>query len=423
MNTVILGLQWGDEGKGKIVDLLTEKANAVVRFQGGNNAGHTLVIGTQKIALHLIPSGVMRPNVPCLIGNGVVLSCEALLKEITMLEGLGIDVKSRLLISQSCALLLPTHVALDGAREVKKGGTAIGTTKRGIGPAYEDKIARRALRFSDLLDEKIFAEKLKELMEYHNFLLANYYRVETVNYNEVLENYLNYAKQLTPMICDVSQQLAELQTQHKNILFEGAQGTFLDIDHGTYPFVTSSNTTIGGVMTGSGVGPQQLHEILGIAKAYTSRVGAGPFPTELKEETGERLRQQGHEFGTTTGRPRQCGWFDAVLTKRAVQLNGVTSVCVTKLDVLDGFEKILVCVAYQTPKGRVTIPPAAAVDLALCEPIYEELPGWKESTFGVKEYAKLPENAKKYLKYLEQLLGVPVSMISTGPERTQTIFC
>lgn len=419
-NTVILGLQWGDEGKGKIVDLLTEKAGAVARFQGGNNAGHTLVIGQQKVALHLIPSGIMRAGVPCLIGNGVVLSCEALLKEMTMLEGLKIEVKSRLHISSSCSLLLPTHIALDGARE-KNVGSSIGTTKRGIGPAYEDKIARRALRFADLCNLENFAKKLKSLMEYHNFLLEHYYKVETVNYDAVLNDYRGYAAILTPMMTDVSKKLIDLQESNQSILFEGAQGTFLDIDHGTYPFVTSSNTTIGAVVTGAGIAPHYLHEILGIAKAYTTRVGAGPFPTELKDEMGEQLRQKGHEFGTTTGRPRQCGWFDMVLTKRAIQLNGVTQVCITKLDVLDGLEKIKVCVAYQTPQGKVTIPPSTAADLALCEPIYEELSGWSESTIGVTEYDKLPQSAQHYLEYLEAQMGVKISMISTGPERNEII--
>lgn len=418
--TLILGLQWGDEGKGKIVDLLSDKMDAVVRFQGGNNAGHTLVIDGTRIALHLIPSGVMRDKVQCFIGNGVVLDCKVLLKELEGLKAHQVNVENRFFISESCHLILPTHIALDGARELARGDKAIGTTKRGIGPAYEDKVARRGLRFIDLFSAD-FPRKLKALVKYHNTLLRNYYQTGTFSYQEILDDCLRYADILKPFLCDVTQALHDLAKQGKNILFEGAQGVLLDIDHGTYPFVTSSNTTMGAVATGSGFPANKLDTVLGVAKAYTTRVGEGPFPTALQDGIGDGLATRGHEFGTTTGRARQCGWFDAVLTKRAVDLNGVTSLCVTKLDVLDGMETLKICVAYDTPEGKLTEPRMQADQLAESKPIYEEMPGWQESTVGVREYDALPDAAKKYLSRLAELLGVSVDMISTSPERLDTI--
>lgn len=419
--TAVLGLQWGDEGKGKIVDLITHDADMVVRFQGGHNAGHTLIIGDNKLALHLIPSGIMREHTRCVIGNGVVVACDALLKEIKMLEDKGVDVRSRLLISDACSLILPTHVALDGAREAARGKQAIGTTKRGIGPAYEDKIARRGLRVSDFFNEKTLTEKLSVLLEYHNFLLKSYYQTETVDHQQVLDQYLQYRQILSPMIVNTVHEINDCYQQKKKIVFEGAQGSLLDIDHGTYPYVTSSNTTLGAIATGSGFAANQLDEVLGIVKAYTTRVGAGPFPTELTDEVGQRLAEKGHEFGTTTGRPRQCGWLDAVLLKRAIALSGVTSLCITKLDVLDGLSELKICTAYETLEGKTMVAPGHAESLSQCKPVYETLPGWQDNTFGVTEYEKLPENAKAYVKRIEALTGVPVTMVSTGPERNETI--
>jgi len=420
-NVVVLGTQWGDEGKGKIVDLLTDRADAVVRFQGGHNAGHTLVIDGEKTILHLIPSGILREHVQCFIGNGVVLSPEALLKEMAGLEARGVPVRERLKISAACPLILPYHVALDQAREAKRGFEKIGTTGRGIGPAYEDKVARRGLRLGDLQDEQRFARKLREVMEYHNFALRQYYQVEPLDYATVLEDTLAMAPQLLPMMADVSALLHERRRTDAKIMFEGAQGSLLDIDHGTYPFVTSSNTTAGGTATGSGFGPLYLDYVLGITKAYTTRVGSGPFPTELFDDTGKHLAARGHEFGATTGRPRRCGWFDAVALRTAVNINSVSGICLTKLDVLDGLETIRICVAYTCKEGRPVPNPIDAEDYANLVPVYEEVPGWSESTLGAKTLEELPANARAYIGKLEQLVGAPIDIISTGPERLETI--
>jgi adenylosuccinate synthase len=420
-NIVILGSQWGDEGKGKIVDLLTEEADAVVRFQGGHNAGHTLVIGNEKTVLHLLPSGIMRPEVQCFIGNGVVLSLADLIKEINYLEGKGVSVRDHLWVSSACPLLLPSHSAIDKARETALGQNKIGTTGRGIGPAYEDKVSRRTLRLGDTLNQTRFAEKLKEVLAYHNFLLTNYYHVPAVNYDEVLISTLQYAEEIHKLITDVPGHLAELREQGKRILFEGAQGTLLDIDHGTYPFVTSSNTTAGAAATGSGFGPLYLEYVLGITKAYTTRVGSGPFPTELFDTVGAGLAKRGNEVGATTGRPRRCGWFDAVALRRAVDLNSITGLCLTKLDVLDGLTEIKLCVGYEVFGKKINYLPSDAEIVAECKPIYETMHGWSESTFGVKEKNKLPKNALNYLDRIEELVGVPIDIISTGPERNETI--
>jgi adenylosuccinate synthase len=421
-SVIVLGTQWGDEGKGKIVDLLTENADAVVRFQGGHNAGHTLVIGEQKTVLHLIPSGILHDGVECLIGNGVVLAPDALLDEITMLEEQDVPVRERLGISAACPLILPYHVLLDHAREKAKGKAAIGTTGRGIGPAYEDKASRRGLRLGDLIDHGRLGDKLDEVLDYHNFVLKHYYQSSTADRDKVWDELLAMAQILIPLVTDVPQRLFQLRKQGKDILFEGAQGTLLDIDHGTYPFVTSSNTTAGGMCTGCGVGPKAVDYILGIVKAYTTRVGAGPFPTELFDNVGQHLAKRGHEFGATTGRARRCGWLDAVSLRRAMQVNSVTGLCITKLDVLDGLDVLKICVAYRNDGKDVESPPIGADDYKECEPIYIDLPGWEESTLGVKSYADLPQNAKAYLKRIEGLLGVPVHMVSTGPERDQSIF-
>ena len=420
-NVVILGSQWGDEGKGKIVDLLTDDAAAVVRFQGGHNAGHTLVIDGKKTVLHLIPSGILRDGVECVIGNGVVLSPDALMEEMQMLEAQGVPVRERLLISEACPLILPYHIALDQARERARGKDAIGTTGRGIGPAYEDKVSRRGLRVGDLTNADTFAEKLKEVMEYHNFSLEHYYKADTVDYQTVLDATLEMAKVIVPMIADIPGRLNDYREQGKKVMFEGAQGTLLDIDHGTYPFVTSSNTTAGGACTGAGVGPKALDYILGITKAYTTRVGAGPFPTELFDDTGEYLAVKGHEVGATTGRGRRCGWFDAVALRRAVQINSITGLCITKLDVLDGLETIRICTAYRYEGKEITLPPVGAVATEACEAIYEELPGWSESTVGLKRIEDLPENAQAYLKRMHEVVGIPVDIVSTGPDRDETI--
>ena len=421
-NVVILGTQWGDEGKGKIVDLLTEQADAVVRFQGGHNAGHTLVIGGQKTVLHLIPSGVLRAGVQCLIGNGVVLSPEALLKEIDTLEDSGVPVQDRLKISAACPLILPYHVALDQAREARRGENKIGTTGRGIGPCYEDKAARRALRLGDLRDPARFGSALEEVLDYHNHVLAHYYGVDTLEFSAVLDEALAHGERLMPMMADVTSLLHEYRKTQARLLFEGAQGSLLDIDHGTYPFVTSSNTTAGGTATGSGFGPLFLDYVLGITKAYTTRVGSGPFPTELFDETGLRLAERGHEFGATTGRPRRCGWFDAVALRTAVNINSVSGLCLTKLDVLDGLEEISVCVVYTNDAGETVANPIDAVDYENLRPVYETLPGWSESTVGLKSLDALPANARAYISRLEALVGAPIDIISTGPDREETIL-
>ena len=421
-NVVILGTQWGDEGKGKIVDLLTEQADAVVRFQGGHNAGHTLVIGGEKTVLHLIPSGVLRAGVQCLIGNGVVLSPEALLKEIDALEASGFPVQDRLKISAACPLILPYHVALDQAREARRGEKKIGTTGRGIGPCYEDKAARRALRLGDLRDPTRFAETLEEVLDYHNHVLAHYYGVEQLSLQAVLEEALAHGERLLPMMADVTSLLHEYRKTQARLLFEGAQGSLLDIDHGTYPFVTSSNTTAGGTATGSGFGPLFLDYVLGITKAYTTRVGSGPFPTELFDETGLRLAERGHEFGATTGRPRRCGWFDAVALRTAVNINSVSGLCLTKLDVLDGLDEISICVGYTNDAGETVSNPIDAVDYENLRPVYETLPGWRDSTVGLKSLDALPETARAYIARIEELVGAPIDIISTGPDREETIL-
>ncbi len=418
---VIVGSQWGDEGKGKVVDLLTERASAVTRFQGGHNAGHTLVIDGQTTALHLIPSGILRDDVECMIGNGVVLAPDALLKEMAMLEQAGVPVRDRLMLSYSCQLILPYHVALDHAREVARGKKAIGTTGRGIGPAYEDKISRRGLRLGDLFDEPRFTEKLREVIDYHNFALAHYFKADTVDYREVLDQCLAYVAQLEPLAGDVAGRLHKLKKEDANVLFEGAQGALLDIDHGTYPFVTSSSTTAGGACTGSGVGPRDMDYILGITKAYTTRVGAGPFPTELFDTVGQHMAEKGHEFGTTTGRPRRCGWFDAVALRRAAAINTLSALCITKLDVLDGLPTLKICTGYRLDGKVLEHAPERIEDYDRLECEYEELPGWNESTVGITDFDALPENARNYLKRLEALVGTPIDIISTGPDRVETI--
>lgn len=419
-SVVVLGTQWGDEGKGKIVDLLTEKAAAVVRFQGGHNAGHTLVINGEKTALHLIPSGILRDGVRCVIGNGVVLAPDALLKEIRALEDRGVPVMERLRVSHACPLILPYHVALDQAREIKRGNAKIGTTGRGIGPAYEDKVSRRGLRVDDMYQPE-FADKLKEVMEFHNFSLVNYYGVEPVSYEETLAACMDWAAQIKDIVVDAVDLVHTVREDGGDIMFEGAQGTLLDIDHGTYPFVTSSNTTAGGVATGSGVGPLYLDQILGITKAYTTRVGAGPFPTELFDEVGKHLADVGKEKGTTTGRDRRCGWFDAMLVKHAIRVNSINTICLTKLDVLDGLETIKVCIGYQDENGNTLKVPASADQFEKVTPVYKELPGWTESTFGAKSIDDLPENARSYIRFVEEAIGAPIDIISTGPDRVETI--
>lgn len=422
-NVVVLGTQWGDEGKGKVVDLLTERAKYVVRYQGGHNAGHTLVINGEKTVLHLIPSGILRENVTSIIANGVVLAPDALMREMTELEARGIPVRERLLLSEACPLILPYHVALDNAREKARGAKAIGTTGRGIGPAYEDKVARRGLRVGDLFNKETFAVKLKEIMEYHNFQLVNYYKVEAVDYQTVLDEVMAVADIITAMVVDVADLLNKAHKKGEFVMFEGAQGTLLDIDHGTYPYVTSSNTTAGGVATGSGVGPRCVDYVLGIVKAYSTRVGAGPFPTELFDEVGEFLCTKGNEFGATTGRRRRTGWLDAVAVRRAVELNSLSGFCMTKLDVLDGSDEVKICVGYRMPDGReIDTTPLAAEGWEGIEPIYEVMPGWKETTFGVKDHSKLPQAALNYIKRVEEVTGVPVDIISTGPDREETMI-
>ncbi|TXL06486.1 adenylosuccinate synthase [Methylococcaceae bacterium CS1] len=420
-NVVVIGTQWGDEGKGKLVDLLTDQAKAVVRFQGGHNAGHTLVIDGKTTVLHLVPSGVLREDVQCLIGNGVVLSPEALLTEIKILEKSGIPVRSRLLISEACALILPIHVAIDQAREVAKGAKAIGTTGRGIGPAYEDKIARRGIRAADLLNPELFTEKLRELTAFHNFMLTEYYKVPAVDFDTMLADSLELAEHIKPMLIDVAEKLHDYQAKGENLLFEGAQGALLDIDHGTYPYVTSSNTTAGGAATGTGVGPLDIDYVLGITKAYSTRVGNGPFPTELDDAYGQHLGEKGHEFGATTGRKRRTGWFDAVSMRKSAQINSLSGICLTKLDVLDGLDKIGICTAYNIAGEETTIAPLGAEKYEACKPVIEYMDGWTDETRGVTELDKLPANALAYIKRLEELVGVEISILSTGPERNETI--
>jgi adenylosuccinate synthase len=429
-NVVVIGTQWGDEGKGKVVDWLTDHAQAVVRFQGGHNAGHTLIIGGKKTILRLIPSGIMHPNVTCYIGNGVVLSPEALFKEIGELESAGLNVKGRLKISEAATLILPYHVAIDHAREKKRGSDKIGTTGRGIGPAYEDKVARRALRVQDFFYPDQFAAKLKENLDYHNFALTQYYKVDALDFNQVLDEAMSYAEQIKPMVVDVSSALYAAEQAGQNLLFEGAQGTLLDIDHGTYPFVTSSNCVAGNAAAGSGVGPSSLHYILGITKAYCTRVGAGPFPSELydhdnpkkQDPIGIRLAEVGKEFGSVTGRPRRTGWLDAAALKRSIQINGLTGLCITKLDVLDGIETIRLCVGYKLDGKTLDVLPRGAEAVARCEPIFEDFKGWTESTVGITDWNKLPKTAQDYLKRVQEICGKPIAMVSTGPERDETIL-
>ena len=420
-NVVVIGTQWGDEGKGKVVDWLTDHAQGVVRFQGGHNAGHTLVIGGKKTVLHLIPSGILRPGVRCYIGNGVVVSPQALLDELATLENAGIEVQGRLTISDACPLILPYHAALDQARENAKGEGKIGTTGRGIGPAYEDKVARRAIRLQDLFHRERFAAKLGEVLDYHNFVLKQYFNARPVDFQKTLDQTLALAERFRPMVGDVPRLLFEAGKRGENLLFEGAQGTLLDVDHGTYPYVTSSNCVAGAAAAGSGVGPQALHYVLGITKAYTTRVGGGPFPTELYDDIGKHLASRGNEFGATTGRARRCGWFDAAALKRSIQINGVSGLCVTKLDVLDGVETLQVGVGYRVGKETLDILPSGADALAECEPIYEEIPGWTESTVGIRRHQDLPRNARNYLKRIEETCAVPIDLISTGADREETI--
>ena len=421
-NIVVIGTQWGDEGKGKIVDWLAESAHGVVRFQGGHNAGHTLWVNGKKTILRLIPSGIMHPSVTCYIGNGVVLSPEALLKEIAELETAGLDVRSRLMISEACPLILPYHVALDQAREARRGDAKIGTTGRGIGPAYEDKVARRALRVQDLFDPVGFRAKVEEVLDLHNFVLTQYLGAKAVSIDEVVDQAMALAPAIAPMVGDVSSALFAVQQAGKNLLFEGAQGALLDVDHGTYPYVTSSNCIAGAAAAGAGVGPQTLNYVLGITKAYATRVGSGPFPTELLDETGARLASVGKEFGSVTGRPRRCGWFDGAALKRSVRLNGISGLCITKLDVLDGLSVLKMGVGYELDGKACDVLPYGAAAVARAKPILEELPGWTESTVGVTQFDKLPLNAQRYLNRMSEVCAVPIDMVSTGPDRNETIM-
>lgn len=420
-NVVVIGTQWGDEGKGKIVDWLTESVNSVVRFQGGHNAGHTLVVNGRKTILRLIPSGILHPHVRCYIGSGVVISPDALFKEINELEEAGIDVRSRLMIAPTCPLILPYHIALDQARELARGDKKIGTTGRGIGPAYEDKVSRRAVRVGDILNPDLLAEKLQAALNVYNAQLKHLYGQEEIAFDAVYDELMRYRDKIIAMIGDVSNTLYRLNQNGESILFEGAQGTLLDIDCGTYPFVTSSNCVAGAASAGAGVAPQMLDYVLGIVKAYTTRVGSGPFPTELFDDVGAGLAERGHEFGSVTGRARRCGWFDAAAMKRSIQINGVSGMCITKLDVMDGMDEIKIGVAYRINGKEVDILPFGADEVSSCEPIYETLPGWQESTQGVKEYDKLPENARNYLQRLSELCGAPIAIVSTGPDREETI--
>ena len=421
-NVVVVGTQWGDEGKGKIVDLLTDRAAAVARFQGGHNAGHTLVIGGRKTVLHLIPSGILRDGVRCVIGSGVVVSLPALITEAQSLIENDVPVWERLSISPSCPLILPSHLALDAAREKARGASAIGTTGRGIGPAYEDKVSRRAVRVSDLFVREQFAAKLGEVLDYHNFLLRNYFKADPVDFAQTLDEAMSAAETIAPVVTDVTQLLQDIADSGESILFEGAQGTLLDIDHGTYPYVTSSNTVAAAASTGTGIGPRHLDYVLGIVKAYTTRVGAGPFPTELFDDMGEHLATVGSEFGATTGRPRRCGWFDAVALKRSIVNSRLSGLCVTKLDVLDGLETIRICVGYEIDGEPIAGLPVLVDRFADCRPVYEDMPGWDQSTVGVTDYDALPKNAREYLARIEELVGIPLDIISTGPDRSQTII-
>jgi len=429
-NVVVVGTQWGDEGKGKIVDWLTDHAQGVVRFQGGHNAGHTLIIGGRKTILRLIPSGIMHQGVACYIGNGVVLSPEALFREIGELEGAGVDVQSRLFISEATSLILPYHIAIDQARELRRGADKIGTTGRGIGPAYEDKVARRGLRVQDLFQPDAFAQRLREALDFHNFVLTQYLGAQPVDFQQTLDTMLSYAPRIAPMVADVSRRLYDINRAGGNLLFEGAQGTLLDVDHGTYPFVTSSNCVAGAATAGAGVGPQQLSYVLGITKAYCTRVGAGPFPSELydadnparQDAIGVTLANVGKEFGSVTGRPRRTGWLDAAALRRSIQINGVSGLCITKLDVLDGLDEVKLCVGYRVDGQPVDILPRGAADVARCEPVYETFPGWKESTIGLTQWSALPASAQAYLRCVQDVAGVPVDMVSTGPDRDETIL-
>ena len=420
-NLVVIGAQWGDEGKGKIVDLLTEKAGAVVRYQGGHNAGHTLVIDGKKTVLHLIPAGILHAGVKSYIGNGVVLCLRALFTEIAALEAAGVPVMERLHISPACALILPSHSALDQAREAARGANKIGTTGRGIGPAYEDKIARRGLRLADLMHPETFRERLRELMDFHNFQLEHYYHAAPVSYDDVASEWLAYAARVRPLITDVTLAAYRHREAGDHIIFEGAQGAMLDIDHGTYPFVTSSSTAAGGAATGSGVGPRHLDYILGIAKAYSTRVGGGPFPTELLDATGKHLAEVGHEYGATTGRARRCGWIDLPALRRAIYNSSISGLCLTKLDVLDALPQIQVCTHYDMDGERLDVAPVGADELTRCQPVYETLPGWQSDTVGITDYSALPEKARAYIAYLENALGLPIAIVSTGPDRVHTI--
>jgi len=418
---VVIGTQWGDEGKGKIVDLLTDQASAVVRFQGGHNAGHTLVIDGEKTVLHLIPSGVLRDGVQCLIGNGVVLSPEALLSELTQIETSGVPARQRIVISEACPLILPYHIALDQARELARGSKAIGTTGRGIGPCYEDKEARRGIRVGEMMQAEHFAARLAEVLEYHNFSLQHYFKVEPLDYQKMLDESLAQAEQIRGMVGDVSAILHQRIANGERIMFEGAQGALLDIDHGTYPYVTSSTTTAGGAASGSGVGPRDIEYILGIVKAYATRVGAGPFPTELDDACGQHMGDRGHEFGATTGRKRRCGWLDLVALKRSLRINSVSGLCITKLDVLDGLETIRLAVAYRFHGEEILIPPLGADNFEACEPVYIDMPGWRESTVGLRSWDDLPPAAIDYLRKIEDICEVPIAIVSTGPDRSETI--
>jgi adenylosuccinate synthase len=421
-NIVLLGTQWGDEGKGKIVDLLTDQADAVARFQGGHNAGHTLVINGRKTVLHLIPSGAMRDGVECLIGNGVVVDIAQLFRELGGLEDIGVSIRDRLTLSLGCPIIMPYHSALDLAREKAMGKEAIGTTGRGIGPCYEDKVARRGLRLSDLLQPEIFSQKLEKVLHYHNHTLQTYFKSETIDYDRVFDQAMVHAEQIRPLLGDVSARLCELRRDGKSVMFEGAQGMLLDIDHGTYPYVTSSNTTAAAAAVGTGIGPLDIDFVLGIVKAYTTRVGSGPFPTELFDDVGKRLGERGHEFGATTGRPRRCGWLDVVALRRATQVCGLTALCITKLDVMDGLEIVKICTGYRYKGEVVELPPYGADAVERCEPVYEEMPGWQESTEGIRGYGKLPGNARAYLDRISSLLDVDIDIISTSPERDDTII-
>ena len=421
-NTIVVGAQWGDEGKGKIVDYLTENTDVVVRAAGGNNAGHTVISGGTKYILHLIPSGILWKDKMCVIGNGVVMDPIGLLEEMAKLRGQGVTITpDNLLISETAHLVMPYHKGLDKAREIQRGDKKIGTTGRGIGPAYEDKVARRALRVQDLFHRERFAAKLGEVLDYHNFMLKQYYKAPTVDFQQTLDDTMLLAEKLKPMVADVPRMLYDAHRAGRNLLFEGAQGTLLDVDHGTYPFVTSSNCVAGAAGTGSGMGPHLLHYVLGITKAYTTRVGSGPFPTELDDDVGRHIAARGNEFGSVTGRPRRCGWFDAAAIKRAIQINGLSGLCVTKLDVLDGMELLQINVGYRIDGHEVDILPFGAENLARCEPIYEEVPGWTASTVGIREYDALPPEARSYLKRIEAICGVPIDLISTGPDRDETI--